>query len=89
MSRKRPRFGLINDGKREEYSSVSGVAVQWQSLDERKMEKSRKADSSRDNKGKRGESRVGDHFPESMQQHAACYVVESSVFLEERHGTGL
>ena len=48
MSRERPpRFGLINDGnKREEFLSVlRGVAVQWQSLDERKMEKSRKADS--------------------------------------------
>ena len=78
-----PRFGLINDGnKREEYLSVlRGVAVQWQSLDERKMEKSRKADS-RD-KGKKGESRVGDHFLESMQQHASCYVVESPNFLEE------
>ena len=84
MSRERPpRFGLINDGKREEYLSVlRGVAVQWQSLDERKMEKSRKADSSRD-KGKKGESRVGDHFLESMQQHAACYVVESPNFLKQ------
>ena len=84
MSRERPRFGLIND-KREEYvhdcKVAHGVAVQWQSLDERKMEKTRKA-GSRD-EGKKGESRVGDHFLEPSQQHAACYVVESPNFLEE------
>ena len=87
MNRERPRLGLINDGRREEYLSVSGVAVQWQSQDERKMEKSRQADGM--DKGKRGESQVGDHFPESRQKHAACNVVESTIFLEKWYGTGL